>query len=218
MKKRINAKTLEKRKKRALQIAQELRKLFPDSRVFLRHKTSWELLVAIILSAQCTDKKVNEVTARLFKKYKKLDDYLSAKQKVFERDIYETGFYRTKAKNILSAAKIIKKDFGGKIPKTMDEMLTISGVGRKTANIALQNVHNVIVGIPVDTHVKRLSRLLGLTYETDPNKIEQDLMEIFPKKEWASLSYRLIEYGRKHCPARKHDHENCPLSRIELSL
>jgi len=208
-------KELKKRKIYALKIIRELKKLFPRSRVFLRYKNAWELLVAVILSAQCTDKKINEVTRRLFKKYTKLDDYVHAKQGEFEHDIYETGFYRAKTRNILAAAKIIKKEFKGKIPKTMEEILLIPGVGRKTANIVLQNVHGIVVGIPVDTHVKRLSRLLGLTKEVDPNKIERDLMEIFPKKDWTYISYAFIDYGRKYCSARKHNHKDCPLSRIE---
>lgn len=170
--------------------------------------------MTVVLSAQCTDKKVNEVTEKLFKKYKKLDDYVKAKHKDFEKDIRPTGFYRNKTKNILTAAKELKKRFGGKIPKTMAEMLTLSGIGRKSANVILGNAYGVVEGIAVDTHVRRLSKKLGLTKHDDPVKIEQDLMKIIPKKDWFEFTYLLIDYGRKYCVARPHNHENCPLSKI----
>ncbi len=171
-------------------------------------------MVAVILSAQCTDKKVNEVTEKLFKKYKKLDDYVNADIKEFEQDIRPTGFYRNKAKNILASAKIVKEKFKGKVPKTMQEILTLPGVARKTANVVLGNAYGVVEGIAVDTHVKRLSKLLGLTNETNPDKIERDLMQILPKNEWFGFTYRLIDYGRKYCPARQHNHSKCPLKKF----
>ena len=202
---------LQKRGKRVLLA---LKKLFPKAKIFLKYSNHWELLIAVELSAQCTDKKVNEVTEKLFKKYKNLDDYLSAPRKKFEKDIYQTGFYRNKAKNILAAAKVVREKFDRKLPKTMHEMLTIPGVGRKSANVILGNAYGIVEGIAVDTHVKRLARVLGLSRETDPNKIEQDLMKIFPKKEWFRLTCRLIEYGRKYCVARTHRHELCPLTRV----
>lgn len=202
------------RRKRVGVVVGELKKLFPDAKIALNFSNDWELLVAVILSAQCTDKKVNEVTAKLFRKYKKLEDYLKADITEFEKDIYQTGFYRAKAKNILASAKILKEKYQGKMPCTMQQMLELPGVARKTANIVLYNACGVVVGIPVDTHVKRLSKLYGLTDNTDPIKIEKDLMEIFPRKEWGTISYRLIEYGRKFCPAKKHDHVNCPLTKI----
>lgn len=201
-------------KARARKADRLLAKLYPNELVFLNYKTSWELLVAVILSAQCTDKKVNEVAARLFKKYRKFDDYLRAKPAVFEQDIRETGFYRTKAKHILRAAHIIKDKFKGKVPRTMEELLLLPGVARKTANIVLQNAYGVVVGIPVDTHVIRLSRLYGFTDETDPAKIERDLMELFPQRSWFHLSYRLVAYGRAYCPARAHNHAVCPLAKL----
>jgi len=205
-----------RRKKRVVKIVQELKKLFPKVEMTLNYSNNWELLVAVILSAQCTDKKVNEVTEKLFKKYKKLDDYTHANLGEFERDIHSTGFYRNKAKNILATAKIIKEKYEGKVPKTMEEMLELPGVARKTANVVLGNAYGVIEGIAVDTHVKRLTRLLGLTDETNPNKIEQDLMQILPKKEWCQFTHRMIHYGREYCPASpKHDHKNCPLSKIK---
>jgi len=209
-----DGKNLAERESRARIVVRQLKKLFPDAKIALNFSNDWELLVAVILSAQCTDKKVNEVTAKLFAKYRTLDDYVKADVKVFEKDIYQTGFYRAKAKNILASAKLLKEKYHGKMPCTMEEMLEFPGVARKTANIVLFNACKVVVGIPVDTHVKRLSKLLGLTDNLDPVKIEQDLMEILPKKEWGTISYRLIEYGRQYCPAKKHDHENCPLSII----
>ncbi|MDA2923007.1 endonuclease III [Patescibacteria group bacterium AH-259-L07] len=207
-------KELEKRKKRARAIIAALKKLFPQTKIVLKYSNNWELLVTVILSAQCTDKKVNEVTQELFKKYKTLDDYVRAEVKEFEQDIRSTGFYRNKAKNILASAKIIKQTYHGRIPRSMKEALKLPGVARKTANVVLGNAYGVIEGIAVDTHVKRLSKLYGLTNETNPDKIEKDLMQIIPKKEWFAFTYRMIDYGRKYCPARPHDHANCPLSKI----
>lgn len=211
----IDARKFAGRKRRAGKIIAELKRLFPSSRVFLNYRGNWELLVAVILSARCTDKKVNEVTARLFKKYRRLEDYARANQHEFERDIRETGFYRSKAKHILGSARILKERFGGRVPKTMEEMLSLPGVGRKTANIVLANAHGVIAGIPVDTHVRRLARRLHLTDESDPDKIEKDLVAVIPKKEWFGISYRLIDYGRKFCPSRPHEHAKCPLQKFE---
>lgn len=202
------------RKKRAEKISAELKKLFPQAKIALKYGDNWELLVAVILSAQCTDKKVNEVTGKLFKKYKNLDDYVSANSHEFAEDIKSTGFYRNKAKNILRAAKIIKGKFDGKIPRIMKEILTIPGVARKTANVVLGNAYGVVEGIAVDTHVARLAQKLGLSNQKDPNKIEQDLMQLFPKNEWFPITYRLINYGREICVRRKHDCKNHPLTKI----
>lgn len=202
------------RKKRAVKIIAALKKFFPKAEIALKFGNNWELLVAVELSAQCTDKKVNEVTEKLFKKYRTLDDYIRANPKEFERDIHSTGFYRNKTKNILAAAKMVKEKFGGKLPKTMEEMLEIPGVARKTANVVLGNAHGVVEGIAVDTHVKRLARVLGLTDHSDPVKIERDLMALIPKKEWFSFTYRLINYGRAYCVARPHDHAKCPLTKL----
>jgi len=201
----------EKNKKRGREILKKLKKLIPETNISLNYSNNWELLVAVILSAQCTDKKVNEVTAKLFKKYLSLDDYVVAQQIEFEKDIYSTGFYRVKAKNIIESAKIIKGKFGGKVPKTMDEMLTLPGVSRKTANVVLGNAYSAAEGIAVDTHVIRLAQKFGLTKETDPLKIERDLMKIYPKKEWIKLTYYFIEYGRQYCPAKRHKHNKCPI-------
>jgi len=207
-------KDLEKRKKLVLLINSELKKLFPTASIVLRYSNNWELMVAVQLSAQCTDKKVNEVTEKLFKKYPKFEDYLKVDPHEFEKDIYQTGFYHNKAKNILGAAKIIKEKYEGEIPDTMEEILKLPGVARKTANVVLGNAYGVVEGIAVDTHVKRLSKLLRLTDEVDPVKIERDLMELLPASEWFGFTYLLIDYGRKFCVAKKHDHANCPLTRL----
>jgi endonuclease-3 len=210
----INPKDLPRLKKRWQKISRLLRKLFPDAHIALTFSNNWELLVAVELSAQCTDKKVNEVTPALFKKYPKLDDYVRANPREFEKDIRQCGFYRAKTKNILAAAKVVKEKFHGKLPKTMAEMVTIPGVGRKSANVILGNAYGVVEGIAVDTHVKRLSKVLGLSNEKTPEKIEQDLMQIIPKKDWFRATYEIIEYGRNYCVARPHKHENCPLAKI----
>lgn len=207
-------KKIKKRKKRAAKIVQALKKLFPRAKLALKYGNNWELLVAVVLSAQCTDKKVNEVTEKLFRKYRTFDDYLAADIKKFEKDIKSTGFYRNKAKNILVAAKIVKEKFGGRVPNTMEEILTLPGVARKTANVVLGNAYGAVEGIAVDTHVRRLTRKLDLTDNDDPNKIEQDLIGLLPKKEWLGFTYRIIEYGRQICPARKHDCKNHPLTKI----
>lgn len=205
---------LKERKARALKIVRVLKRLFPRAKIALNYGSHWELLVAVVLSAQCTDKKVNEVTAKLFKKYRTLDDYVRADPKEFEKDIRQTGFYRNKTKNILAAAKMIKGKFRSKTPKTMAEILTIPGVARKTANIVLGNAYGVVEGIAVDTHVRRLSKKLWLTDYDDPVKIEQDLMQILPKKHWFEFPYSMQAYGREICPARPHECKDHPLTKI----
>jgi len=216
MKKELASTELNRLKDKAAKIVADLKKLFPKSKIALNYSNNWELYVAVVLSAQCTDKKVNEVTKTLFKKYPKFVDYLKANPQEFERDVRPTGFYRNKAKSILAAAKFLKKNFNGILPKTMEEILKIPGVGRKTANVVLGSAYGVVEGIAVDTHVRRLTLLLGLTDETDPVKIEKDLMIILPKKEWSDFTYRLIDYGRNYCPSRPHKHEECPLYKYEL--
>ncbi len=202
------------RKKRILKIIKILRGLYPSSKIELNYKTNWELLVAVILSAQCTDKRVNEVTKTLFKKYKTLNDYLNANQKEFEKDIKSTGFYKNKTKNILNAACVIKKDFNGKIPKTIKELLTIPGVARKTANVVLGSAYGIYEGIAVDTHVRRLAIRFDLTDYKDPVHIERDLMEIVPKKYWKYVNHQMVMYGRYICKARKHDCLEHPLTKV----
>lgn len=195
-----------------------LKKLFPKAGMMLRYDNNWELLVSVILSAQCTDKKVNEVTEKLFKKYRTLDDYVHANPREFERDIYSTGFYKNKAKNILAAAKMLKEKFDSKVPRTMEEILTIPGVARKTANVVLGNAYGVVEGIAVDTHVRRIANILGLTTSDNPIIIERDLMALIPKKDWFKTTYLFIEYGRKYCPAKNHDHAHCPLTAFHAKI
>ena len=206
---------LGEKRKRAAKVVAVLRKLFPSAKIVLNYSSNWELLVAVILSAQCTDKKVNEVTEKLFGKYKTLADYVKADPKEFEQDIRPTGFFRNKTKNILAAAKMVQEKFGGTIPKTMEAMLQLPGVARKTANVVLGNAYSVVEGIAVDTHVIRLSQKFGLTSHSNPVKIEQDLMKLLPKKDWVFFTYGMIEYGRNVCPARAHkDCKSHPLTKI----
>jgi endonuclease III len=193
-------------------IIHKLKKLFPEARMMLKYSDNWELLVAVMLSAQATDKKVNEISDKLFKKYRTLDDYSNADIHEFENDIRMVGLFRNKARNILASARIVKSRYNGKIPDNMDGLLGLPGVGRKTANVVLGNAFGKVEGIAVDTHVARLSRIYGLTREKDPAKIEKDLMSVVPKKDWFKFTYLMIEYGRKYCLAKKHDHGNCPLA------
>jgi endonuclease III len=206
---------MEEQRERAKKVLKKLRELFPDAKIVLRYSNTWELLVAVILSAQCTDKQVNIVTEKLFKKYKTLNDYVNANSQEFEQDIKSTGFYHNKAKSILASARMVKEKFGGKVPNTMEELLTLPGVARKTANVVLGNAYGIVEGIAVDTHVRRLSLKLELTEHTDPVKIERDLMELLPKKDWFFFTYGIIEYGRHICGARRHkDCADHPLSKI----
>ena len=202
------------KRKRALEILRRLSKKFPDAKIALKYSNPIQLTVAVILSAQCTDKKVNEVTAVLFKKYKTAKDFAKANLAVFEREIRPTGFYRAKARNIIAAAKLLESKFGGKLPKTMEEMTTLPGVARKSANIILGNAHGVVEGIAVDTHVMRISQRLGLTKFSDPVKIERELMELFPRARWFDLTYKIIEHGRNICDAKKPRCSMCPLNDI----
>ena len=189
-----------------------LRKLFPSSLIHLKHGNTWELLVAVILSAQCTDKRVNEVTVTLFKKYRTIRAYANAQQSEMERAVYQTGFFRAKARYLREAAKAILKDHTGVVPSTMSELILLPGVGRKTANVVLSNAFNKTVGIAVDTHVRRFAIRFDLTDYTDPKRIEGDLMALMPPKEWWSFNHRLVEYGRAYCRARKHDCRKHPLT------
>ena len=201
-------------RERARLINERLKELFPQAKIALQYGNPWELVVAVVLSAQCTDRKVNEVTRELFRKYRTVDDYAAADPAEFERDIHATGFFRAKTKNVLAAARLVKEEFGGRVPRTMEELTRLPGVARKTANIVLGNAFGVVEGIAVDTHVRRLALKLGLTGQKDPVKIERDLMGLLPREEWLEFTYRLIEYGRQVCPARKHDCRAHPLSLI----
>jgi len=198
------------KKEKAKRIVGELKKLFPKTKTALNYNSDFNLLVAVILSAQTTDKKVNQLSPSLFKDYRTAGDYAKLSQEELEKYINQIGLYRGKARNILKTAKIIHENYEDKLPKTMDEMVSLPGVGRKTANIVLGLVYGLITGIAVDTHVKRLSNLFGLTENNNPDKIERDLMEIIPHPEWKEFSLRMIDYGRKYCPARC-PHSDCPL-------
>ena len=192
-----------------------LKKKYPAPRIALKSADPFELLVATILSAQCTDARVNIVTKSLFKKYKRLKDYAEADIKVFERIVRSTGFYRHKAKNIIAAANKILKDFKGRLPETIEELQTLPGVARKTANVVLYNAFGKNEGIAVDTHVLRLSQRLGLTRYSDPVKIEKDLMEMVKdRKEWGLLSLRFIWHGRQTCIARSPQCPECILKNL----
>ena len=197
-------------KQKALKILIVLKNLFPNPKTILNYTTPFELLVAVILSARNTDKKVNEVTSKLFKKYKNINDYKNANLNELEKDLDKLGLFRQKSKFIKNSATIIIDKHNGQIPKTMQELIELPGVGRKTANIILGNIYKIYEGIAVDTHVTRLSRLFGLTNNKDPSKIEQDLMKLLPKSQWFNFTNRMIEYGRKYCPAHC-KHTNCPL-------
>lgn len=198
------------KKEKSSKIVGELKKLFPKTKTALDYNSDFNLLVAVILSAQTTDKKVNEVSPTLFKDYRTAGDYVKLSQEKLEKYINKIGLYRGKANNILKTAKIIHDKYNDKLPRTMEEMVALPGVGRKTANIVLSIVYGLITGISVDTHVKRLSLLFGLTSNSNPDKIERDLIEIVPHREWKDFSLRMIDYGRKYCPASC-KHVDCPL-------
>lgn len=201
--------SLEDRRKRARKIFGLLKKEHPDAGCALERATPLDLLVATILSAQCTDARVNMVTKKLFKKCRTPQDYLKMSQKQLEQEIRSTGFFRNKAKNIRGACRALADRFDSEAPKTMAELLELPGVARKTANIVLSHAYGVIEGIAVDTHVKRLSQRLGFTSNTNPEKIEADLCALVPKKEWALFSDVLIFHGRRICSSRKPNHEGC---------
>jgi endonuclease-3 len=195
-------KTAAERKARVAEILRILAKMYPDAVCALHHTTPWELLVATILSAQCTDKRVNEVTPGLFAKYPTPADLAAVQPEVLAQDIRSTGFFNNKAKSIVGAAKKVMSEFGGQVPRTMEELLTVPGAARKTANVVLGTAYNVAVGVVVDTHVQRISARLDLTKQTDPVKIEQDLIKIIPQDQWIVFSHRIILHGRALCVAR----------------
>jgi endonuclease-3 len=196
---------------RTAEIIRILDETYPNAVCALHHGNAWELLVATILSAQCTDKRVNEVTPGLFAKYPTIQDFAAARQEVLAADIRSTGFYNNKAKSIIGAAKKILKDYGGEVPKTLEELITVPGAARKTANVVLGTAFGITSGIVVDTHVQRISHRLGLTKNTDPVKIEQDLMKIIPREHWILFSHQMIHFGRGICVARKPKCAECPL-------
>jgi endonuclease-3 len=203
---------------RALEVIGRLKAEYPGAGIVLDFGSNWELLVAVILSAQCTDKKVNEVTAKLFKKYRTVEDYASADPLEFEEDIRPTGFFRNKTKHIVGAAQKVLADFGGEVPASMAELLTLPGVARKTANIVLGNAYpdtyaaDPDSGIAVDTHVNRLSQRLGLATSSDSDKIERELMPIVPRDDWFRITYLLIEHGRAICTGQRPKCGACALN------
>ncbi len=226
------------KQQQALNVIQLLRQAYPKAKIVLHYSNTWELLVSVILSAQCTDVMVNKVTEKLFAKYKTLDEYVKADIREFEKDIKSTGFYHNKAKNVLAAAKMVKEKYNGTVPRTMDEILMLPGVARKTANVVLGNAYGVVEGIAVDTHVHRLSQRLRLvdltkiggkklmvferdnkpvidyTKDADPVKIEDELMMVLPKDKWFQTTYLLIDHGRAVCKAQNPDCLHCVLNKL----
>jgi len=195
-------------------IIELLEKEYPDAKIALHYTNPLELLIATILSAQCTDNRVNMVTQKLFKKYKTVKDYANADLKELEEDIRSTGFYRNKAKNIKKCCQMLIEKFNSQIPKTMEKLLELPGVARKTANIVLSNAFGVVEGIAVDTHVRRLTKRLGLSMNSDPDKIEKDLMKIVSRDYWMRITDLLIFHGRRICTARKPKCEKCVLNKL----
>ncbi len=196
------------------EILRILDETYPDAKCALDHKTPWELLVATILSAQCTDKRVNMVTPGLFRKYPTVKDFAAVSQEELAEDIRSTGFFNNKAKSLIGAAKTILNEFHGKVPRTMEELLRVPGAARKTANVVLGTAYGIASGVVVDTHVQRIAQRLGLTKNKDPKKIEQDLMKVLPKEKWISFSHQIILHGRSLCLARKPKCAECPLDGI----
>jgi endonuclease-3 len=199
---------------RAPEIVKRLSKAYPDAHVALNFTNALECLVATILSAQCTDERVNKVTVELFRKYRTPEDYLKVPEAELAADIKPTGFFNQKTKSIRGACTRIVEVYGGEVPNTMEDLITLPGVARKTANIVLGNAYGIVEGIAVDTHVRRLAERLGFSAEKDPDKIEQDLMRLIPRKRWFDFTYALIDHGRGVCVARKPRCEDCPVSGI----
>lgn len=198
-------------RERAQQIVAELYRLYPDAKCSLDFTTPLELLVATILSAQCTDVLVNSVTPALFQKYREASDYANAPLEELEQDIRKTGFYRNKAKHLHEAGRMLMEQYSGEVPRTMAELTALPGVARKTANVVMGNAYGIVEGVVVDTHVGRLARRLGLTQSDDPVRVEQELMALVPQKDWLALSHMLIYHGRAVCQARRPLCESCSL-------
>jgi endonuclease III len=201
-------------KARAAKIIELLEKLYSEAKIALHYTNPLQLLIATILSAQATDEQINKITPALFKKYRLAEDFANADLKELEQQIKSSGFYHNKAKNIQNCCKMLVEKYGGKVPRTMTELLELPGVARKTANIVLQNAYGLIEGIAVDTHVRRLSQRLGLSEKDDPNKIEQDLMRLVPKEQWMRITDLLIWHGRQVCTAKKPNCAGCLLNMI----
>ena len=215
----MTPKKLAERKARLIKLDRALKKLYPKATIELNFSSAWELLVAVQLSAQCTDKMVNRFTQKLFKRYTTLDDYVRAGESAvgvreFETIVHASGFFRAKTKNILAAARMVKDEYGGVVPRTMGELLRIPGVARKTATVVLATAYGVVDGITVDTHVIRFVTRYDLSDYKDPVRIERDLMLLVPKREWAHITHRIIHYGRYLAPARTYDTTLDPLVKI----
>lgn len=210
----MDASIRQRRTDRVKKMNKVLKRLYPSPKIALNYSNPWELLVAVQLSAQCTDARVNEVTEALFKKYPSVDDYARTPRRELERAVYRCGFYRNKAKNIQNAANMILKEFAGEVPSSMAELLRLPGVARKTANVMLSNQFEVHEGIAVDTHVRRFAIRFDLSDYHDPVRIERDLMEIMPRRDWWGFNHRLVHYGRDVCSARKHDCSEHPLTLV----
>ncbi|MCS7314770.1 MAG: endonuclease III [Bryobacterales bacterium] len=206
--------TAEERNRRVKKILAILERTYPDATTELAWRTPWELLVATILSAQCTDKRVNEVTPALFAKYPTVEDFAAANQAELARDIRPTGFFNNKARALIGAARKIVADFGGEVPRTMEQMLTLPGCARKTANVVLGTAYGIPSGIAVDTHVERVAKRLDLTREKSPEKIEQDLIKIVPRQRWIRFSHQMILHGRYVCTARRPRCSECALESL----
>ncbi len=202
------------KKKRTTEIIKRLKEAYPDAHCALNHTSPFELLIATILSAQCTDARVNIVTANLFRKYRGPAEFLKVPQSELEKDIHSTGFFRNKAKNIQAACDRIMNKFGGEVPRSMEDLLSLGGVARKTANVVLGNAFGIASGVVVDTHISRLSQLLGLTNNPTPEKIERDLEKLVPKKDWIMFPHWMISHGRQICIARRPKCAECVLNDI----
>ncbi len=205
---------LSAKQQRTIEILVRLKRLYPEASCTLNYKTPLQLLVATILSAQCTDERVNQVTPALFERFPDAPAFESADLAELEKLVHSTGFYRSKARNIKAACQMIVEKFGGEVPLQMELLLELPGVARKTANVVLANAYGIIQGITVDTHVKRLSYRLGLTEHTDPTRVERDLMKLLPHEEWENWSIRLIYLGREVCKAKKPDCQACALAEL----
>jgi endonuclease-3 len=208
----LDRETPAEKRKRAAKVYRRLDRAYPGAKVALHFSNPFEILIATVLSAQSTDAMVNKVTEKLFQKYRRPEDYLAAPPGELERDIHSTGFFNQKAKSIRGISRMLVEEYGGNVPDTMEDLLRLPGVARKTANIVLGNAFGKVEGIAVDTHVHRLSRRLGFSEEDDPNKVEKDLMALFPKSKWFRLTYLLIEHGRKVCNAKKPLCEECAVN------
>jgi len=202
------------RTKRVAEMNTVLQQLYPTAKIALHYTTDFECLVAVMLSAQCTDERVNKVTEKLFSQYRTIDAYASASQKEMEQAVYQTGFFRNKAKNIIAAATMVRDEFNGELPHTLSQMITIPGAARKTANVVLATLYGISEGIAVDTHVRRFAIRFDLSDFTDPVRIERDLMQIMPQELWWGFNHRLVNYGRDYCKAHRHDCSTHPLTPI----